>query len=157
MRGMRLPAIAAAVSLLVLVAFPASSLGAPRPPANPEVDQYYEDLPKAGGDEGIDRSEGGAGGGGSVPGATVNELNSLGAEGKATAELARATAPGGVEPSSGASGGAGTDPVEVGEDGGSAAAGVLGALTGSVLLLIFLAATAALGLAYLLLWRSVRS
>ena len=137
-----------AASLLILGAVPAASVGAPTP-ANPEVDQYFEDLPGPEGEEGINRDRGNDGsGGGSVPGPTVNELNSLGAEGAATAELARATAPGGVK-QAGA--------VQTGDDDGSAVSGVLGALTGGVLLSILLAATLGLTIAYLLMRRRLSS
>lgn len=137
MISVRVRAVAAAASLLIVVAVPAASVAAPRPPANPEVNQYFEDLPQAGGDEGIVQREGG----GAVSGATVNELDALGGEGQAAARLAQATEPRRVKPSPGAL------DVRAGEEGGSAAGGLLDALTDSVPLAILLVATLALGIA----------
>jgi hypothetical protein len=120
-----------AVSLaLIVLALPAAAVAAPGtlPPGNSGANQYTETLPGAGGNEPT-RGIGDKGGAGARTPAKVlgqanaAELEALGPEGRAVAQLAAATAParsGGHAHEGGASG-----------SGSSGVAQVLGQLTGT--------------------------
>jgi hypothetical protein len=129
--------VAAALLLTWAIVPPLASGQGLAPPGGGEVDQYFEDLPRAKGERSIDRDARGA----PLPPATASELNAGGAEGKAAAELSQATAPG--EPIESPTGGAEGD-------GDSALSGVLESV--NPLLWLLLAVTLALGIAWLL-WR----
>lgn len=109
-----------AVLACALLVIPAGALAqSTAPPGNSEVDEYTETLPGAGGDNTIDRSNDGDPG--VLSPAAEAELNQLGADGRAAADLAKATAPKGGEKSATGSG--------EGDD-GSALAGITDALGG---------------------------
>jgi hypothetical protein len=65
------------------------------PPGATEGDQYFEVAPSGGGSGSIDKGGGGGAGGsgGSAPVAATEDLNKLGPEGKAAADLANANRP----------------------------------------------------------------
>ena len=97
------------------------------PPGVSEVDQYTETLPGPGGNETLDHpDESTTGGGGGSDGGgpeqpvlapeTVQELERLGPAGRATAELAESTVPGGDR---GADRGSNRAPATGGDDSGS--------------------------------------
>jgi hypothetical protein len=102
--------------LLALVA-PAAAGAQAVPPGNSGVDQYQESIPGAGGNRptgpsagpgkasGAGNSSGGAvsGGGSRIAPSTAKQLDKLGPDGKATAAIAGATAPGPIKDSSGSS------------------------------------------------------
>ena len=69
--------------------------GSDSPPGNSEIDQYSENVPGPCGDQPVNPPSGGSDTppSGSVPPGTVDDLNSLGADGQAAAALAQATAP----------------------------------------------------------------
>jgi hypothetical protein len=71
---------------------PGSAVALKAPPGNSEVDQYAETLPGPGGNQTINPS-GGGGGGSTLPPATERQLDRLGPDGRAAAQLARSTAP----------------------------------------------------------------
>jgi hypothetical protein len=83
--------------LVVALAIPA--LAAAKitvPPGATEGDQYFEEAPTGGGSGSIDKGGGGggaAGSGGGAPVAATADLNKLGPEGKAAADLANANRP----------------------------------------------------------------
>jgi hypothetical protein len=85
---------------VVLMALAVPALAAAKitvPPGSTEGDQYFEEAPTGGGSGSIDKGGGGAGGAGgsgsSAPVAATAELNKLGAEGRAAANLANANRP----------------------------------------------------------------
>ena len=69
--------------------------GSDDPPGNSEIDQYSENVPGPCGDQPVNPPSDGSDTtpSGSVPAGTVDDLNSLGADGQAAAALAQATAP----------------------------------------------------------------
>ena len=69
--------------------------GSDSPPGNSEIDQYSENVPGPCGDQPVNPPSGGSDTppSGSVPPGTIDDLNSLGADGQAAAALAQATAP----------------------------------------------------------------
>lgn len=82
---------AATALLLIFAAAPASGACPPGTvnQGNSEVDQYQETIPGSCGNQ----TPGGESDGGNLPADTVDDLNSLGDDGVATAGLAAATAP----------------------------------------------------------------
>ncbi len=161
----------ALAGILAFLAFPAMSAAKPcggqttAPPGQSEVDQYAETVPGACGDQtpGSDDGSGGGGSAGSdddsaIPPATLDELESLGADGQAAAALAQANSPNnrqGTE--AGGSSGAGG---AAADDGPSNLSAVVDAVTGSddgdglgALLPLILAAIAGAGLAFVFLRR----
>jgi hypothetical protein len=103
MRRVRIALILPACLALVAACPALAGAQTEAPPGVSEVDQYTETLPGPGGNETLDRPDGGAAGGGDPDGGgpeqpilapeTVQELERLGPEGRATAELAATTAP----------------------------------------------------------------
>ncbi len=142
MRGVRAAITLAGVFLLALVATPVGASGQTVGPGFSEIDQYYESIQFSEGERAVDRGR--DPGGSPVPAATLGELQGSGAEGKTTAELARATAPGPGEPGAGGLGGA------AGAEEGSALGGILEALTDGPWLPVLLGLILAGGIIYLL-------
>jgi hypothetical protein len=86
------------VFAVVLMALAVPALAAAKitvPPGATEGDQYFEEAPTGGGSGSIDKGGGSAAGGsgGSAPVAATADLNKLGPEGKAAADLANANRP----------------------------------------------------------------
>lgn len=169
----------ALAGILAIVAAPAAGVAKPcagqttAPPGQSEVDQYAETVPGTCGDQtGNPGDPGGSGGGGepnaeTIPAATAEQLDSLGADGQATAALTKANAPRGGTP-----GGSGQGATAGGESDGDTGSGAateggpssLGAIVDAVsgsddgeglgaLLPLILAAIAGAGGAYVVLRR----
>jgi hypothetical protein len=86
------------VFAVVAVALAVPALAAAKitvPPGATEGDQYFEEAPNGGGSGSIDKGGGGGAGGsgGGAPVAATADLNKLGPEGKAAADLANANRP----------------------------------------------------------------
>jgi hypothetical protein len=81
--------LVAVVALACALVPPVASAKVTLPPGASEGDQYFEVVPNGDGKSSIDRSDGDGG----PPVAAASELNNLGPEGKATADLAQATRP----------------------------------------------------------------
>jgi hypothetical protein len=85
-------AIAFVAILVVCLSVPALAQAAITvPPGATEGDQYFEETPNGGGSGSVNR--GGDGSGGGPPVAASGELNALGPEGQAAAELANLNRP----------------------------------------------------------------
>jgi hypothetical protein len=85
-------AIAFVAILVVCFSVPAvAQAGITVPPGATEGDQYFEETPNGGGSASVDRNGGGSGGG--PPVAASEELNALGPDGQAAADLANSNRP----------------------------------------------------------------
>jgi hypothetical protein len=149
------------VALLALLAIPPAAAAQQAPPPDSELDQYVPNFPGAKGDKELGGGGEGDGGGGGqagadpvLPAATQEELGSAGPAGKAAADFAEGSAPGG--------GDGGTSGKGAKADGQSSVSAIVGAALGGtsgggigVLLPLLLGAIAVGGILYVLRRRGV--
>lgn len=136
-----------ALTLLALLAVPASAAAAiPPPPGNSAADQYAETFPGAGGNQ-ASQPPGTADPAGTLGSETARELQQAGPDGRQAAAVAAATAPqrsaGALASGPGRSEGGGSGPLEVLEHGlGTSGSGGIGILLPLILAGVVMAAVA---------------